>query len=195
MKKGNPLRLVLWPFLTTRAKLLANMIAPHVKQGEVGLDVGSGNMLVSKYVAQRQQAKIRGVDVLDMNLTSLSNTLFDGKTLPFRDKSFDFSLLIGVLHHVEKQQHLLDEAMRVTRKRIIIFEDVYFNPLEKQWIKIRDILGNIPEEPHMHFALNFHSEIEWERIFRQKGLTLVHKRTIFNPLRCTHHALYVLDKK
>jgi len=193
MKKNNPFKLIYWPILTTRAKYLANLISSDVEPLKKGLDVGAGNMLVSKYITKNIDTKIEGIDVLDMNLTNLPHTIYDGKKLPFKNMTFDYSLLIGVLHHISDQDDVLKETKRVTKKRIIIFEDTYKNNLEKQWVKIRDILGNIPEELGMNFALSFHSENEWEAKFKSLGLKIINKRTFFNWLRLTHHTLYVLE--
>ncbi|MBU0974419.1 class I SAM-dependent methyltransferase [Patescibacteria group bacterium] len=194
MKKNNPLKFIYWPFLTTRAKYLAKIIYPHVKSLKNGLVVGAGNMLVSKYISLNSIIKINGLDVIDMNLTNLPHTIFEGQKIPFKNNSYDFSMLIGVLHHIEKQDNILMEVKRVSKKRIIIFEDTYKSNIEKQWVKLRDVLGNIPEELNMNFALNFNSEKDWEKKFKKMGLEIEYKKSFFNFLRLTHHTLYVLKK-
>ncbi|MBP7700473.1 methyltransferase domain-containing protein [Candidatus Woesebacteria bacterium] len=194
MKKNNPLKFIYWPFLATRAKYLAQLISPHVKSLKNGLDVGAGNMLISKYISLNSKVKINGLDVIDMNLTDLPHAIFDGQKIPFKNDFYDFSMLIGVLHHIEKQDVILKEVKRISKKRIIIFEDTYKSNIEKQWVKLRDVLGNIPEELSMNFALNFNSEKEWENKFKKIGLKIVYKKSFFNFLRFTHHTLYVLKK-
>ena len=67
------------------------------------------------------------VDVEDFNATDLKLTLFDGRTLPFPDNSFDVVLLIFVLHHAEDPKAVLHEARRVCRGKVIAFEDVTSN--------------------------------------------------------------------
>lgn len=59
--------------------------------------------------------------------------LFDGKTIPFPDNSFDLTFAACVFHHIEHAQHLalLNELRRVLRPRgwVIIFEHNPLNPL------------------------------------------------------------------
>lgn len=171
---------------------MATHLSPHIKLNEKVIDIGCGNMLISQELVNSKQVQVQGIDVLDMNLTKLPSQLFNGKKIPYPDKHFDTSLLIGVLHHVKEQDKLIAEAKRVSSK-IIIFEDIYFSKIGKLWIKIRDVIGNIPEEPKMNFALNFHSDKDWKNIFTSHKLNLLHKYIWWNPIRFTYHALYVLN--
>jgi SAM-dependent methyltransferase len=195
MKKTNPLRHLYWPFLTARSIALSKMIAPHIKSSSKILDIGTGNMLIAKSLKERKDIKVQGLDVIDMNLTNLPHKLFDGEVIPFPNKSFDTSLLIGVLHHVDKQKKLLKEAMRVTESEIIIFEDTYKTNFGKGWLKIRDVVGNIPEEPNMNFALNFRTVEKWVTLFDELGLEINYNKTFFNPIRLTHHTIFVVSSK
>jgi len=192
MTKNSPLKYIYWPFLKLRAKNIVNLLNHHIKIKENILDIGCGNMIISQELVNNKQIQIKGIDVLDMNLTELPFQLFNGKKIPFPSKYFDTSLLIGVLHHVKDQKTLLVETKRVSQK-IIIFEDIYLNNLERFWIKVKDIIGNLPEEPKMNFALNFHSDSDWSHIFAAHRLHLLYKKILWNPFRFTHHAIYVLN--
>lgn len=194
MRKKSLLKYIYYPFLHTRAETLAKLIQHYISPKSSVLDIGCGNLLISKKLKSKIKIQVTGIDVLDMNLTDLPHQIFDGKKIPFSDNNFDVSFLIGVLHHVENQQILLEETRRVTRKKIIIFEDVYFFYIEKLWLKIRDIIGNIPEEMRMNFALSFHNTDEWEKLFNKHNLKIVHEKVFLNFLRLTHHAFYVLEK-
>lgn len=131
MTRKSLLKFLIYPFAYIRAKILANLIQEYIPSKSLVLDIGCGNMLISKVLRDRIGICVRGIDVIDMNLTNLPHQIFDGKKIPFSGNSFDVSLLIGVLHHVEDQQILLEEAKRVTGGRVIIFEDVYFSEVEK----------------------------------------------------------------
>lgn len=192
MKRTSLLKYLYWPFLTARAKFISHMLEPFVVSGSAVLDIGAGNMLISKNLNKTRKTNVHGIDIIDMNLTNLPHKIFDGSNIPYENKCFDYALFIGVLHHLENQEQLLNEASRVTKSKIIIFEDIYKDPLGKLWVKIRDILGNIPEEPNMNFALNFRSDAEWENLFEKLGLKIEHKKITFNPIRLTFHALYIL---
>jgi len=130
-----------------------------------------------------------------MNLTELPFKMFNGKELPYPDNSFDVCLFIGVLHHVENQDKLLKEARRVARKKIIIFEDIFFSKIGKLWIKVRDVVGNIPEELNMNFAFKFNNLSRWKNIFKKLHLKILYSKIFFNHFRMTHHVIFVLAKK
>jgi 2-polyprenyl-3-methyl-5-hydroxy-6-metoxy-1,4-benzoquinol methylase len=192
MEKYNPLKLFCWPFITIRAKSFCNLLCPFIKPQSTVLDVGAGNMLISKYLMESIQVQVQGIDIIDMNLTHLPHKLFDGAKIPFKDNSFEISLLIGVLHHVANQKELLNDVKRVTSSKVIVFEDTYQNNIEKTWVRIRDIIGNLPEEVHMNFALNFRTETEWNSFFKDVGLNIEFQKSLYNPVRLTHHLLYIL---
>ncbi|HEX4590249.1 MAG TPA: methyltransferase domain-containing protein [Gemmataceae bacterium] len=44
--------------------------------------------------------------------------------LPFSDDRFDVVLLVSVLHHVDDPRTVLEEARRVSRRQVIVLEDV-----------------------------------------------------------------------
>lgn len=180
---------LLTPFLDHRAKFLANLIAPHVEVSDHILDLGAGNMLISQRIQNATHAQVIGVDVLDMNRTNLPCRIYDGKTIPLKDKSVDKTMMIGVLHHIKNQEVVLREVQRVTRGEVIIFEDVYRNWLEYQWVKVRDVLGNLPEEPRMNFALNFHKTDEWTDLFTSLGWKIKFQQELFLLTRLTRHVL------
>ncbi|MDP2874124.1 MAG: class I SAM-dependent methyltransferase [bacterium] len=185
-------KLLCYPTSAIRAALLGRLIANYLPNRATVLDIGCGNMLLAKDLVRRKKITVQGVDVLDMNLTHLPHQLFDGQHLPFPDKSFDVSLLIGVLHHAHNQEALLQEAKRVAKATVIVFEDIYDTTWQKSWVRIRDVLGNVLEEPKMNFALTFHSDQEWEEIFRSHQLLVNKKRLLWNLPKLTKHALYVL---
>lgn len=193
MKNTSLWKLLLLPFMTYRAKMLARRIIPYIGSSHTLLDIGCGNMLISKYIWSDTHVDVTGIDVISMNGTDLPHRLFDGVTIPFKGHSFGVSLLIGVLHHAKRPLALLREAKRVTSHRIIIFEDIFSTTLERLWLCIRDIIGNFPEESHMSFSCNFHETSYWERQFREEQLCMIHKEISWNPIRWTHHVLYVLE--
>jgi hypothetical protein len=192
LKKDNPLRYLYWPFLTIRAKSISDMLCPFIDLHSKVLDVGTGNMLVSKYLFESRKIEVQGIDVINMNLTNLPHKLFNGCAVPFTDKFFEISLLIGVLHHAENQEELLKDVMRVTSSKMIVFEDTYKTEAGKMWVMARDIIGNLPEELHMNFSLKFRTESEWNSLFEDLGLKIEFVKTYFNPIRLTHHTLYIL---
>ncbi len=147
-----------------RARRNYGLLKPYL-QGKI-LDIGAGNCLISELISK--ECNVSCVDIADNNKTSLPLVLYDGNKLPFKKKSFDTSLLLYVLHHDKNPENLLREAVRVTRKRIIVFEDLYNNGLELLLLKILDLSNKITSRD-VPIPFNFKKEKEWLRLFSGYG--------------------------
>jgi ubiquinone/menaquinone biosynthesis C-methylase UbiE len=110
-----------------RCRWTARKLMPFVKPTDRILDVGAGDCRLDVLLEKKVGCEVVPVDVEDFNETELPLTMFDGKRLPFPDDSFDAVLLIFVLHHAEDAHAVLAEARRVSRKSVIVFEDVTSN--------------------------------------------------------------------
>ena len=115
--------------------------------------------------------------------------VYDGERLPFADKSFDACTIITVLHHTPDPDAILREAMRVTRKRIVIMEDIFRNPLQKQLTFFTDSLVNLEFEGHPHTN---RSDAEWKETFERMGLKLVFRED-FRTLVFFRQVVYVVE--
>lgn len=156
-------------------------IRPHIRKGEAILDIGAGSGRFGKAIQdQLDISDIVGVEVCDYSDDTIPIVNYDGVNLPFQDKFFDTTIIAFVLHHIVDQKSVFEEACRVTRKRIIIFEDTYNNIWEKLfvcwndyhtnifqgWIKARK--GFLKGDPSkMPMPLTFHSVTEWLDFFNQ----------------------------
>jgi len=110
-----------------RSRWTARKLMPFLKSTDRILDVGAGDCRLDVLLHKKIGCEVVPVDVEDFNQTDLPMTLFDGKKLPFADDSFDVVLLVFVLHHAEDAKAVLEEARRVSRDRVIVFEDVTSN--------------------------------------------------------------------
>ena len=125
----------------TRDRLAS--IKGHVKKGDKVLDVGCGNGLFGKAVADEFGARVSGVDVADYKAAKIPIKIYDGHTIPHKDNAFDVVILAFMLHHVKHQEDILREAVRCSRGRVIIFEDVYFSPWQRLFVMWNDFYTNI----------------------------------------------------
>lgn len=178
-----------------RAQRIAEFVAPWIEKGWKVLDFGAGNMLIAQKIQNITQAKISGVDVLDDNVTDLPFSLYDGHHIPLPDKSVDVTYAISVFHHIDEAEKLIAECLRVTKKRLIIHEDVFYNWFELQVTKGLDFTLNKIVSPNMHTPFNFRKVEEWVKIFESYSeVKKVHvQKVVPDPLRPTRHRLFVLD--
>ncbi len=167
-----------------RAKIIAEEILPCLTGAKTILDFGCGNMLISKYIFEKSNKKIKitGLDVIDLNMTDLNHVLYDGKKIPFKDKQFDVVIAIFALHHTGNPKEMLKECIRVARSKVILAEDIYQNRIEEIITKGADWIIT-------HFALsqdmqsNFLSINEWKEEFLKNNLRLAQlKRIDLAPL-------------
>jgi len=153
-----------------RAVTIALQMKDYIKKGNRLLDIGLGNGYVAKQIRNHFKVYMEGVDVVDYNETDIKNTIYDGLCLPFKDKSFDCCLILQTLHHCTDQIQVLKEAKRVSRKRIIIMEDVYNNYFEKLMTFLHDYISN--KRKGVDCPYYFHNKQEWKDIFDKLGLKI-----------------------
>ena len=89
---------------------------------------------------------------------------------------------------------MLDEAIRVTSKKIIIMEDLFESRIEKWLTLIEDSIVNWEFRGHPH---NNKSEKEWLKVFKQKNLSVINLNKF--KLVCAGFpfrlGIFVLEKK
>ena len=182
-------------FMAGRAKKIAGFIYPYLSDKDEVLDFGCGDMIISYFIQKNIDVKIKGIDVIDTNLTSLPLQIYDGKSIPFEDKSFDATCASFVLHHTDNIESLLSECIRVTKRRIIILEDVYQTNLELFMVKLFDY-GNKLLSLEMDIPFNFKKESEWIELFNKLNVKNIKTKKIYpHFLKLTKHRLFILDLK
>jgi len=86
------------------------------------LDIGTGSSISIHFFAREfTEIAFFTVDIADMRQEKeLPFVLYDGKTLPFDDKSYDIAVLNEVLHHADDPESVLKEAKRVGKAVFIV---------------------------------------------------------------------------
>jgi ubiquinone/menaquinone biosynthesis C-methylase UbiE len=187
---------LLQTFLRRYACGEARALAPHVN-GRSLLDLGAGEGWMAEALRALTPARTYSVDVGRFQLTREPYVLYDGASLPFRDDTFDTTLLSLALHHCEAPDAVLDEAVRVTRSRLLVVESVYRNAQERFWLDLLDRrVNSYRHGGMMNVALAFRRPEEWRALFESRGLRLVALEWLGSRLeRLVHHPLlFVLDK-
>ena len=168
---------------------IEELIGSAHRGGKV-LDLGAGEGYVGQELQRKWQAEVTLADVVDMNQTTLSHTLYDGHTLPFEDSSFDTTILYFVLHHAEGAEQVLDEALRVTTGRVFIVESVYKTEQDLRILTFLDKLANRIRSGGLMNAqeefLHFRTVPEWKKLFEEKGALLVGEMGKYSKLHQQH---------
>jgi len=153
------------------------------------LDLGCGNGLFCHAISRLPAiSHAVGVDVIDYCKVPIDFLLYsEGQRIPVEDKSFDYTFIVEVLHHSDDPEHLLREAVRVTRGYIVVFEDVVTSSTRLFFMRWFDILVNIRHG--VNIPLNFKSEDEWKRMFTRLDLSVremfnYYFYKIYTPQRC-----------
>lgn len=95
-------------------------ILPHDYILDIGTGTGNTAHLIQMHMPT---VSVLGLDIVNMLKKPIPITLYEGKKIPFRNTSYDVSLLFYVLHHIKKPQKLLEEAARITKRTIIVIEE------------------------------------------------------------------------
>jgi ubiquinone/menaquinone biosynthesis C-methylase UbiE len=140
------------------------------------LDVGGGTGIVAHAMgALLPIDHVVSVDVGDRYLEGLDveSGIFDGKTLPFADGSFDCVVMCNVLHHVPSatRSALLMECGRVASSGVLYIKDhLAESALDHFRLAGLDLIGNLPFGGMV--AATYQSRQEWLAIADETGFSI-----------------------
>jgi ubiquinone/menaquinone biosynthesis C-methylase UbiE len=158
--------------LPRRALRLAELLAAMIPANSRVLDVGSGDGNVAGLLMERRSdLSIEGVDSLVRRQTHISVRHFDGKSLPYVDSSFDVVMLIDVLHHTTDPIVLMREAVRVSRKDVLIKDHLRQGMLAAERLRFMDYVGNARFGVALPF--NYWTPEQWDTAAHLLGLRKV----------------------
>lgn len=154
-----------------RVRVLAERIGALIPPHSHVVDVGTGDGQIAQGIARNcTQVRVEGIDVMARKTAHVPVTLFDGRTIPFADKSADVVSFIDVLHHADDAPRLLAEAGRVARKGVVIKDHLSESALDHATLRVMDWVGNAPHGVVLPY--NYASRGQWMAWFEGAGLTL-----------------------
>lgn len=145
---------------------------PFIKAGDKILDIGCGNGIFSKKLKDFFHADLIGVDLQDRRTADIPFKLVSGENLPFADNTFDVVFINFLLHHTSDCQKVLAEAKRVSKRKIIIYEDLKENFIDDLSFLFHKFTYKLFFRPY-NLIVSFKSEKEWEEIFKNLGLKIL----------------------
>lgn len=182
-----------------RENEVVRRLAPQLEEGQSVLDVGSGTGLIARRLARTAGVRPTLCDVVDYNLVDFPYVkLDDPLRLPAGDRSYDVVMMNFVLHHMERwddQLTMVEEAMRVARRRVLILEDTPFHAIDHvfniAWDWVLNVRHGVPT------PFTFRSIAEWVSVFSRDGFRVAGSesyRPKWPTLAMYHHTLFVLDR-
>lgn len=186
---------LLQAFLRGYARGQATAVAPFIV-GRRLLDLGAGEGYLTSPLGARRDVWVCSCDVGPFRQTASPYLIYDGRDLPFADATFDTTLLLLTLHHCHDPERVLDEALRVTRHRLIVTESVFRNRADRLWLVLLDRRLNARRHGGaMNTPLKFRTSDEWRALFAARGLRLTRTDCLGSWWeRLVHHpVLFVLD--
>lgn len=160
-------KMIIRNIIRARSKTVIERISSYIKQSTKTIDIGSGTGDVA-FLLKKRGNRVTPVDVDDFHGPQLVQTIiYDGKTLPFPNHSFDTALLLMVMHHTPNPDVVFTEAARV------IIETSFTNPINKFFTVFSDAIGNLRINT---FWNSYKSDKAWGIFFEKHGFQVKESR-------------------
>jgi SAM-dependent methyltransferase len=153
---------------TRRLRVLGRHLGALLPTGASVLDVGCGDGLLTRTLAEQRDLRARGTDVLVRPGAHVPVTPFDGRRLPFDDRAFDWVLLVDVVHHAEDPAALLAEATRVCGRGLVVKDHLLQGLLAGPTLRFMDRVSNLRHGVRLPY--HYWTPAEWTRALRGLGL-------------------------
>lgn len=148
----------------------ADKIAKYINGPLTLLDFGCGDLSLAQELYKRnKKLKITGIEVIDFKkrFRGINFTLFDGKIIPYKDKTFDVVLAYNVFHHTENPEWTFSECARVAKKIVIFIEPIYRFSMELPGMILTDWLFNVWKGEDIPMKYTFRSPAWWKEIIKK----------------------------
>ena len=152
-----------------KSRMIYKRISPFLYSSDNIIDIGSGAGSLTEII-RKSGKKVVPLDVKTYKWPRFSEPVFyDGRNIPYGDKTFSTGMLVTVLHHTDNPESILKEAARVSRELIVV-ETSYVNPLHKLITILVDTLVNLQLKWNWD---SYHSDQAWKELFSTMGFSLV----------------------
>jgi SAM-dependent methyltransferase len=160
-----------------RVEALADGLAKALPAGPGRvLDLGCGDGQVAVALMRRRpELAVEGVDVMARPQTHIPVSVYDGRTLPFADGSFDHVTIVDVLHHTDDPAAVLREAARVARRSVVVKDHLREGFAAGPVLRLMDWVGNRGHDVRLPY--NYLDCAQWQAAFDAAGLVEAERQT------------------
>ncbi|MCL6590665.1 MAG: class I SAM-dependent methyltransferase [Firmicutes bacterium] len=177
-----------------RASWSVKRLLQWLQPGDRILDLGAGDCYLGQLLINQYRFDVTNLEVEDYNFTDLPLTLYNGTDIPFPDNSFDVVLMLFVLHHTSNPGRILSEARRVCRRSIIVFEDLFDNPIDR--IYFRFFHSFLNKCTGLTNPCHEYSSKQWSHLAEKVGLIEVNRNYLGRQISgvSSRHIAYLWNK-
>jgi SAM-dependent methyltransferase len=144
------------------------------------LDFGSGDgWFANEFGCGGLARDVVAVDVMPRELSYVQPLVYDGKHLPFADRTFDLVSSIDVLHHCPDPRASLREALRCTGRFFLLKDHTYRGLAGKLALCVLDEVGN--RRFGVSSPYHYQRAREWFPWIAEAGFAL---RRLIHPAPC-----------
>lgn len=152
-----------------RSRILSRCLADAIPRNFSILDVGCGDGFLAQLISEaRPDVSLMGIDVQVRERTYIPVHQYDGDTIPYDDASFDGVMFVDVLHHTTDPMVLLREALRVSRKSIVVKDHTSDGLFADLTLRVMDKIGN--RRHGVSLPYNYWPKRKWFEAFATLGL-------------------------
>lgn len=191
--------------MTNRAAQLTRRLAPWIPAQIRVADIGSGTGHNAEAWRCQLGASVDEFDVADLHWVGNGPMIFDGRTLVASDASYSVVTLLFVLQYASDPKGLLQEVRRVSAGRVILIQSTYRGARGYLWLGVREfvwgplafgvarVAGIVKGSSCSLKSRTLFTREQLADLFRQTGLTVIHREPEHWPGMSVSRDLYVLE--
>lgn len=157
--------------MNRRIHAIASGIEKLIPRNAAILDIGAGSGEIAEAIlSKRPDISIAGIDIKNRENTKIEIKEFNGKDIEYEDDRFDYSIIVDVLHHTYNKKELLREAIRVSKKGIIVKDHLYKNKFDYFTLSFMDYIGNKPYS--IDVIYDYFTLAQWQKLFSEEKINI-----------------------